>query len=267
MNVEKFIKNLYDKKKYIDSYGDCIAITSVIIAIYGLSTGYFYILANSQELKSNWQNIRCDPLYIPFAGIINKPPEKTIAEYTAENFNMCVSKILKESTKSSLSQYTDSNNQLSNSTLQLTDTLQTNRNLLNNVKLNTSLGMGGVVNSMNNFSTESLKPFIYMKSLLNRTLGITTTSLHSILTLKYTFQPTASAIIGLIIAIIIMSIAIIVLSFLAGALVAWIPFIGWLLAMAFYIIGYVAFGFLLTALIVGIPAIILCSEILKLTSI
>ena len=65
---------------------------------------------NSQELKSNWQNIRCDPLYIPFAGIINKPPEKTIAEYTAENFNMCVTKVLKNSTKSSLSEYSNGNN-------------------------------------------------------------------------------------------------------------------------------------------------------------
>ena len=66
MNVIKFINNLYSKKKYIDSYGDCIAISVVIIALYGLSSGYFYILANSQDLKSNWEDIRCDPLYIPF---------------------------------------------------------------------------------------------------------------------------------------------------------------------------------------------------------
>ena len=46
MNVIKFINNLYSKKKYIDSYGDCIAISVVIIALYGLSSGYFYILAN-----------------------------------------------------------------------------------------------------------------------------------------------------------------------------------------------------------------------------
>ncbi len=266
MNVIKFINNLYDKKKYIDSYGDCIAISFVIIALYGLSCGYFYILANSQDLKSNWENIRCDPFYIPFAGIINKPPEKSISEYTAENFNMCVSKILKNSTKNSLSKYSTGNYQLSSSVSHLTDTLQTNRHLLNKVKNSTSLGIGSITGKINNFSTESLKPFIYMKSFLNRTLGITTTTLHSILTIKYAFKPTANVIIGIITTMISMSLAIIVLSFVAGGLVSWIPFIGWILAIAFHIIAFVAFGFLITVLIIGIPAMILCSEILKLTS-
>ncbi len=264
MNVTSSIKKLYEKKKYLDSYGGSIAIASIIITVFGVATGYFYVLSNTQELKKEWEEIRCHPLYLPFAGIINKPPNKSISEFTGENFNICIGKILEKSTKNTISKYSNSNNDFAGGMGQFSKTIQSNRNLLNKFKNTTSQGLGEVTSSMDNFSTEATKPFLQMKNILNRTLGISTTSLYSILTVLYSFRPIASSIIGLIIIFFVISIGMIALGIITGALLVWIPFVGPFLSMPFFAIAFAAFAFLILSLAVGIPAIILCIKILSI---
>ena len=55
---------------------------------------YFLVRTNLKSLRNNWNENKCKPYVIPFAGLINKDPKKNSMEYTEENFAECTYSIL-----------------------------------------------------------------------------------------------------------------------------------------------------------------------------
>ena len=88
------IKKIYDKLSYFDQYGGTVFLFIILTAIVLFVNGYCSIMTKAQKIKSNWINERCKPQVIPFAGLINKPDDKTITDFTLENFNYCTQQIL-----------------------------------------------------------------------------------------------------------------------------------------------------------------------------
>ena len=91
LNVNK----LYRNKTYLEKYGSSVSITVIVIIAFLLVFSYFNIKSNINELKDDWNNIRCRPGIIPFAGMINKDPNDTVLESTSKNFSVCTNLILK----------------------------------------------------------------------------------------------------------------------------------------------------------------------------
>ena len=88
-------KNILHNKKYNDNYGDAIIITviSICIVIYIVMNNY--IKETKQTIKKDWKDIRCNPLYMPFAGKIKKKPNQSEGDATSENFSYCLGNITK----------------------------------------------------------------------------------------------------------------------------------------------------------------------------
>tara|TARA_Y100000389_G_C17431212_1_gene502757 strand:- start:310 stop:1140 length:831 start_codon:yes stop_codon:yes gene_type:complete len=258
------IKKIYDRKTYFESYGDCIMISAVVVVIYTLFTGYFYILGNSAALKEDWENIRCNPLYMPFVSLINKPPNESKLTFTARNFNVCVANILEKNAKKTMNKYAQSNNQLAESSRLLLKSGGSNRGFLTNLKNKTGGGFTDLTEKIDNFKQESVKPFRIINDTLDKTLGISATSVYTLLTLKYSIRPIVSAMIGIIIIMIMIFITIIVLNFPLALLLGMIPIVGPFLAIVPLALGFASKILLIATLIVGIPAIILCSVILSI---
>ena len=91
LNVNK----LYRNKTYLEKYGHSVAITVIILLAFFFIFSYFYIRANLEPIKQDWNNLKCHPGIIPFAGMIHKDPNDTIFESTGKNFNLCTNLILK----------------------------------------------------------------------------------------------------------------------------------------------------------------------------
>ena len=51
---------------------------------------------NSGLIKKDWNKNRCNPLYIPFAGLIMNPTNMSKFQYTADNFSNCFQVILQD---------------------------------------------------------------------------------------------------------------------------------------------------------------------------
>lgn len=92
------VKEVYEKVGYGQQYGVDIWITVVLIIVFFCATVYFYILGHLQPIKADWPVNRCNPAYIPFAGLINPPENGSAMDYTGENFEYCTQNILKEIT-------------------------------------------------------------------------------------------------------------------------------------------------------------------------
>ena len=65
------VSNLYKKAGYLNLYGIDLIITIVICVIFLLTMLYFSIINNLEPIKVDWDNNKCRPSIIPFAGIIN----------------------------------------------------------------------------------------------------------------------------------------------------------------------------------------------------
>lgn len=91
------VNNLYgfiNSQGYLYKNGMSVAITVVICIIFFLINSYLFININTNYYKKNWVEWRCDPVVMPFAGIINTPPGESKLDFTFKNFSFCLNKLL-----------------------------------------------------------------------------------------------------------------------------------------------------------------------------
>ncbi len=88
------IDSLYNNLSYFDIYGGSVLIFITITCVVIIIATYCQLMINAQSIRDDWVNQRCNPKVMPFAGFINKPDNKTINEFTAENFSYCTQDIL-----------------------------------------------------------------------------------------------------------------------------------------------------------------------------
>ena len=94
--IDNIIK-MYSSLTYVQVYGSQIAWVIFFTITEILFIVYFYLKKNTKVFKEKWPDVRCDWNVMPFAGFINKPEDKTILEYTQENYNYCTSQSLEKS--------------------------------------------------------------------------------------------------------------------------------------------------------------------------
>tara|TARA_R110002020_G_scaffold194984_8_gene395943 strand:+ start:2745 stop:4286 length:1542 start_codon:yes stop_codon:yes gene_type:complete len=95
LNVNK----LYRNKTYLEKYAHSVFITTIILLAFIFVFSYFYIKANLEPIRKDWNNLKCHPGIIPFAGMINKNPDDTVFQSTSKNFSLCTNLILKSVVK------------------------------------------------------------------------------------------------------------------------------------------------------------------------
>jgi hypothetical protein len=90
----KNINNLYTKIGFTEKYGSELWITIIILILFFFAITYFYIMNNIKPIRADWDNQKCNPAVIPFAGWINNGKGTTPMEFTGQNFTYCIQGIL-----------------------------------------------------------------------------------------------------------------------------------------------------------------------------
>lgn len=84
--IEDNIKNLFDNATYYTKHSDDIWITSLAtLLVVGIAI-YLYIKSMTEMEKVNWEENKCNPLFMPFAGIINGGSDK----FNENNLKNCL---------------------------------------------------------------------------------------------------------------------------------------------------------------------------------
>jgi hypothetical protein len=92
--TRKKLDELYLMSGYMDKYGKDVWISFIICISFTIFICYYSLINALQVVKADWPNQRCNPLFMPFAGLINKPTNQTNLEYTAENFTGCINSLV-----------------------------------------------------------------------------------------------------------------------------------------------------------------------------
>lgn len=97
-----FVNKLYDNLSYFDLYFSSVLLFLVMTIFVFLVYIYCSAMQNSQKIKNNWSNEKCKPSVMPFAGLINKPENESVFEFTRKNFYGCVTNILSNNLHASI---------------------------------------------------------------------------------------------------------------------------------------------------------------------
>ena len=90
-NLKKNINSYFDNMNYGEHFNNDIWFTIIISLIVCFTAIYFYIISSLRSYKTEWQKNKCNPLFMPFASLIN--PEESLDNeflYTMNNFNECL---------------------------------------------------------------------------------------------------------------------------------------------------------------------------------
>lgn len=81
---------LYKKRGYFDRYGGDVMISFLLIVLTLLVTGYSNYQSVMAEVRRNWNQHRCNPIYMPFAGVIMPQAGMSATDTTSANFAYCI---------------------------------------------------------------------------------------------------------------------------------------------------------------------------------
>ena len=90
------INDIYIKRTYLERYGGSVLFAIFAIVIVACYFVYLNIQNNKEIVKKDWATNKCNPLYMPFAGMIMEPKDMTNMEFTIKNFSECSETILKD---------------------------------------------------------------------------------------------------------------------------------------------------------------------------
>lgn len=96
MELKNNIINTFKNLSFNEKYGNDITITIVLIILSIFITAYFIILGTIKSQKAVWENNKCNPLFMPFASIINDKHDqdgKYKKSFTEDNFNECLNEL------------------------------------------------------------------------------------------------------------------------------------------------------------------------------
>ena len=99
MTLGDKINKIYEKRTFIEKYGkDVIFAVVIAIVLIGINV-YLYIINHLKGLRSKWTDpvspINCTPIYLPFASVINPPPDGDNLKYISDNATQCIQNALK----------------------------------------------------------------------------------------------------------------------------------------------------------------------------
>ena len=75
---------------YTDVYGGSIVFIIFMILFTYFVLSYSFVINGLGDLKKDWDNVKCKPSVMPFAGMIVDNPNMSKMKFTAENFNQCM---------------------------------------------------------------------------------------------------------------------------------------------------------------------------------
>jgi hypothetical protein len=90
------INRIYEKNTYLERYGGSLIFSIFSVLTVALFFTYMHIENNSAAIKKHWPKHKCNPLYMPFAGLIMNPTNMSKVDFSIQNFSECSEIIMKD---------------------------------------------------------------------------------------------------------------------------------------------------------------------------
>lgn len=204
-----WIKILY-KNQLFDQIITDILLTLFVIFLYLCAYAYTKVRANSNIIRENWPVYRCNPAYMPFAGMVMQPTDMSESAYTQMNFEYCLQNTLNNVAKSFMEPlyYTQS---LAGSIMNgIANALNTLRELILYVRNAISSVIADIMSRTLNVMQPIMYIIIKIRDVIGKIQGLVTTQLYTIYGAYKTMLTGLRAVFEIIVIILIAMVATVV---------------------------------------------------------
>lgn len=211
MNDSHQIINLYSKLSYFDKYGTDVFIFFILLIILLLAISYFNIMANITPIKDNWAAERCKPHIIPFAGLINTPPNESMSDFTEQNFEYCMQNILSSISSFAVQPITYITSIFSELFNSLQNGIQSMRTMMSSVRSDVTTIIQDIMGRILNIMIPIQQILISFRDAMEKVKGILTAGVYTCLGTYYTLQSLMGAIAQFIILLLVILASILII--------------------------------------------------------
>uniref|UniRef100_A0A6C0DBQ8 Vint domain-containing protein n=1 Tax=viral metagenome TaxID=1070528 RepID=A0A6C0DBQ8_9ZZZZ len=209
-NSAKKIDEMYSNLSYFDQYGGSVFMFVILLIILFLVLSYATVMRKVQPIKDDWTNQRCKPQVIPFAGLINKPKDESIVDFTGKNFNYCMQNILIGITGKAVQPITYLTYMVQNLFNAIAKCIQFIRIIISKIRDSITSIAKEVLGRVANIMVPIQQIVISFKDMINKVNGILTAGLYTSLGAYYTLKALLGTIVQFIVTILVMLAALIV---------------------------------------------------------
>ena len=170
-----------------------------------------------RTLKKDWPSNKCNPIYIPFAGIIEDNSKLGYMEATSKNFYFCMNNILATVTSTALEPIYYIIKAMISTWKEIIASIKNVRAMFNNIRNSTTDVTKNVMNRSLNITTPIIHNTIIAREALNKTNGIMAAGLLQFFGTYLTLKSLIAAIIELVIILVLVVVAVSTLALYAAA--------------------------------------------------
>jgi hypothetical protein len=167
-------------------------------------------MESKESVANDWVNQRCNPKYIPFAGLITHPEGTTAFQYTSDNFQYCVQDILKNITSNALQPFQYMIDSITKVFGQMVNSVQQTREVTNTLRNGIRDFAEDILGRILNVTIPLQQMLISLSDTFQKIQGVMTGGLYTMLGSYYALQSLMGAILELIIKLLVALVIIIV---------------------------------------------------------
>ena len=157
-----------------------ILLTLLIIFAYLCSYAYLKVRANSNYIRENWPKYRCNPSYMPFAGMVMQPTDMTKSEYAQTNFEYCFQNIMNGVAKSFMEPLYYTQSLAGNILSGIANALNNVRELINYIRNAISSIIAEIMARTLNVMQPIMMIIIKIRDVIGKMQGLVTTNLYTV---------------------------------------------------------------------------------------
>ncbi len=199
------LRETYDNLSYFDTYGSSLILFIVVSIILFLLVSLSYAYLQAASLRADWEKNRCKPSVLPFAGLVMRPSDMSMSEYTSQNFNYCMQNNLKAVAGQSLEPLSFIVSSLSTMAGQAANSLNAVRAMMDKVRSGVGDIFLQIYGKLINIMIPLQELIIKVKDSFGKLQGVLVTSLYAFLGtyfgLKSLLGVIAQAIVNVLIAL------------------------------------------------------------------
>ena len=216
-----WLKFLYKNKTH-DDYVYDVGWTAILIFMYCCIRAYLNIRVNSIDIRNNWVKYRCNPAYMPFAGMIMTPNDSfnDQIKYSNANFEHCTQEVLKGISAGFINPIYYAQSVATGILSGVVNTLNAMRTLINSIRNSLSSVIADVMSRILNVMQPVIMMVISARDMMGKIQGIMTTSLYTLYGTYQTILSGLRSIFEIIIIIMIAMVAAIVALWIAVSIAA-----------------------------------------------
>ena len=220
-NNISWLKFLYTNKIH-DEYVYDVGWTAILIFMYCCARAYLNIRANAKVISNNWVKYRCNPAYMPFAGMIMTPNDSfnDQIKYSNVNFEYCTQSMLKGISAGFVNPIYYAQSVATSILRGIVNTLNDMRTLINSIRNALSSTIADVMGRILNVMQPVIMMIISARDMMGKIQGIMTASLYTLYGTYATILSGLRSIFEIIVIILIAMAAAVVLLWIAVAIAA-----------------------------------------------